>query len=89
MKITAEHRQYIKEAIDIVLSNNPDCVSLYETGNFSRSESVKDLQTRFNFDLLYAAKIGKWLGDVIYPYANDSHISTALRGICPAISRKY
>jgi len=47
------------------------------------------LQTRFNFDIMYMAGLTKWICDNLYPYANDDHIATALKRICPKVTRRY
>ena len=74
MKITKEHRAYIKTAICKV-SGAPTLHSYT-----SRGLSEK----RWMWDLLYMAKISPWLCDNIYPYANDEHISAALKSILGA-----
>ena len=89
MKIKPEHYDYMKGCIDDYLLNHPNMVNDYETGSFTRSDKVKDLQVRFNFDLHYVAIDGKWVCDVLYKYLNDTHIKTVLNRICPKVTRKY
>jgi hypothetical protein len=89
MKIKKAHLDHIEKAINNLLANNPDIIQRYETGNFVRSNVVKDLQTRFNFDLLYVSGLIDWVCKEIYSYANDTHLATALNNICPKIERKY
>lgn len=89
MKITPDDYSKLEVAINTVLEkHNPDgaLVEAYETGQFPRSEKVKDLQMRFCFDLLHAARV-----DVhdMYRYLNDDHVYTALRAICPTVTRRY
>lgn len=89
MKVKPEHREYMQKRIEEYLRNHPDMVKRYETGNFPRSDKVKDLQTRFNADLFYAAGMCSWECDVLYKYANDTHINSALRSICPKVVKRY
>lgn len=93
MKVTKEHTRILKRGIDRVLSDNPDAVERYEKGKFYKSESVKDLQRRFCFDLYHASgvTIGDGVGtsgDIIGNY-NDDHIYTALKTVCPKITKQY
>ena len=89
MKIKPEHVAIMKTAIDNVLLENPGIVADYETGNFPRSDYVKNLQTRFCFDLGYKARLSSFYCTTLYTYANDTHIFTALKSICPKVTRKY
>lgn len=89
MKMKPEHFSHLKQAIEKVLQENPDVVEKYETGKFLRSDKVKDLQTRFNFDLFHVSGQNQWACDVLYKYLNDSHIETALNQICPKITKRY
>jgi len=92
MKITKEHYATMKREIDAVLNKyNADnkLVHEYEAGQFARADKVKDLQKRFCFDLLYGAGLNNFVSDSLYPYLNDDHIYTALRSICPKVTRKY
>ena len=61
----------------------------YERGDFPRAARVKDLQTRFCFDMLSAAGLTPWVCGTLYGYADDTHILTALESILPAVTRKY
>ena len=85
MKIKTEHLAFMRDAIDSVLQQNPDILGRYRSGDFPRAELCKDRQTRFNFDLFYAAVSSAWVCREIYPYADDSHIASALRRICPKL----
>ena len=40
---------------------------------------VGDPEKRFRWDLFRAAGLITWACDTLYPYANDTHIDTALR----------
>ncbi|MCH8329311.1 MAG: carbon-nitrogen hydrolase family protein [Nanoarchaeota archaeon] len=85
MKIKPEHLKVIRDAVNVILERNPNAVQTYETVQFPKSERVKDLQTRFNWDLFHAANVQINLHD----YLNDGHISTALKAICPTVTRHY
>jgi len=61
----------------------------YENGRFFNSAKVNDLQTRFNFDMMYNAKLTDYVCETIYTYAHDKHIETALKSICPKVIRRY
>lgn len=85
------HKFYeLETAINRILKENPGVTYQYSVGAFPRSESVKDLQKRFCFDLLYAANTMGYLRlDSVYDGLNDSHMYTALKQVCPIITRKY
>ena len=89
MKITEEHQSIIKAAIDKVLQDKPNIINEYENGNFIRAEAVINLQRRFNFDLLQMANLTSFICNEVYKYANDSHIETCLKSVCPIVVRKY
>ncbi len=89
MKIKKAHLAYIQGEISKVLANNPAIVSDYENGLFPRSNKVKDLQKRFCFDLHYAAGLVKFTCDELYSYMDDSHLYTALKAVCPKVTRAY
>ena len=91
MKIKPHHFDKLKSTIATFLAahGEKEAILKYETGDFPRSEQVKDLQTRFNFDLYHASGASKLVVDEIYQYANDEHVATALRKICPKVQRKY
>ena len=89
MKMTQEHYQHIEAKIQEFIEANPEVVDIYETGRFNRAEAVKDLQTRFNFDMFNFAVPSIWVCDNLYSYLNDTHIRTALKRICPTVTRKY
>jgi len=89
MKIKQEHFEHLKNEIESVLEKYPGLVQEYETGNFPRSETVKDLQQRFCFDLVYGAGLNRWISENLYPYMSDDHLFTALKRITPTVARKY
>ena len=93
MRFKKEHLAILKAGVDKVLDNNPTAAQAYEAGRFARSESVKNLQRRFCFDVFYASgvKIGDGIGtqgDIVGDYTDD-HLFTALKAVCPKVVRKY
>lgn len=89
MKIKPEHYKAMKDAIDTLLASHPHLVDDYKHGRFPRSDRVQDLNKRFRWDLLWMSGRRNWMLDAVYPYANDTHIDTALRNIVPTIERAY
>ena len=92
MKIKPDHIQAIKDKIDAFITKHGSeyLISMYESGNFPRSDKVKDLQTRFNFDIFHhSGGLSAACAANVYEYANDEHIATALKKICPKVQRKY
>ena len=92
MKIRQEHFDHMKREIDRKaeeLGGWPVLVEKYETGRFNNADKVKNLQMRFCFDMSYFAIPSKWICDELYPYVNDDHIFTALKAICPNVTKRY
>lgn len=94
MKVSASYLESMKSEIERVINANggwEKCVELYENGKFPRSDKVKDLNKRFRWDLLYAAKCYDKIIKPLYDEegCDDTHIDTALRRIVPSIERKY
>ena len=91
MKITKENYAHLQTTINNVLAKYPDIIEEYETGQFPRADRVKDLQKRFCFDLLSGAGISQWVSQKLYSdnALNDEHIYTALKAICPALTKRY
>jgi len=91
MKITPKNYAYLKDSIETVLANYPNVVNEYELGQFSRSDRTKDLQRRFCFDLLFGAGVSSWVSSNLYGLndLNDDHIYTALKTICPTLTKRY
>jgi hypothetical protein len=46
-----------------------------------------DLEKRIRWDFYHAAKLSKFVCDKIYPYADDTHIDTALKNIIQDIEQ--
>lgn len=91
MKIKTEHYAFIEKEIRQTLDKygSEKLVELYEIGEFPRSEKVNDLQKRFCFDLMFGAGLSSWICDNIYTYASDDHLYTALKRICPKVTKRY
>jgi hypothetical protein len=89
MKMIKKDYESLKADINLILENQPSVVQLYESGDFIRSEHVKDLQVRFVWDLFYALPNHREYADHFYTYLHDAHIQTALKKICPAVTRNY
>ena len=91
MKIKPEHYEYLRAEIDSVFERYPAhrLIEEYETGQFARSDKTKDLQKRFCFDLMYGCGLSSWICTELYPYLDDSHIYTALKSICPTVTKRY
>ena len=91
MKIKPEHYAHIKAAIGATITKHGEStiIAVYENGEFARAEQVKDLQRRLCFDLLFASGLNSWACDNVYTYANDDHLFTALKKICPTVTRRY
>ena len=91
MKITHENYIYLESAIETVLTKYPNVIEEYETGQFARADRVKNLQRRFCFDVLSGAGIAKWVSTNLYGLndMNDDHVFTALKAICPTLTKRY
>ena len=87
MKIKPEHIAHMKAELDQF--DVPAIATAYDLGRFPRSDQVNDLQTRFVFDMFYAAGLATWKCNTLTYGVNDSHIKTALNSILPAVTRKY
>lgn len=97
MKYTQHHLGILKAGIDSVFdrarAKGICLVTAYEKGEFHNSDKVKDLQKRFCFDLLYMSgiKIGDGIGTgghIIGDYTDD-HTYTALKKVCPKVTKRY
>lgn len=80
----------MKEKITAWMDEHPTIVSDYETGNFPQAERVKDLQKRFCFDMAWYAELNPFFCKLYRTEdVNDDHIYTALKRICPKVTKKY
>jgi hypothetical protein len=93
MKISKEHFEHMRSEIDKHIQSIGGWkvwVERYETGNFSRSDRVKDLNVRFCWDCFYATPgLNSWTCDTLPKDIHDAHITTALKAICPTITRRF
>ena len=82
MKITTEHYNYMRDTIKAKIAKFPEGTVAQHRERLKAMPHVNDVEKRLRWDLLYAAGLGGiWVCEVVYPYANDDHIDTALRQI--------
>ncbi len=81
MKIKAEHYSFIRESMRPLL---PKIAAYSET--LKQDKRVKDFDMRLRWDWFNAAVKCSWTCSEVYPYANDTHIDTALRKIVSELS---
>lgn len=92
MKMKQEHFNEIKRLIEEYIESEGGTeamVKRYETGDFERPLAVNDLQARFCWDMFYKAVTRGISVQGLYTYLDDSHILTALKRICPKVTRRY
>ena len=71
MKIKPEHVQHMRDAF-----------AKWDTDFYRSRYAAAGLSTkRYQWDLVRAAGLMTWVCDVLYEYANDDHIQTALNRI--------
>lgn len=78
MKITPEHLDYLRMKFVGYQCRNPQGVAEHRA---RLSPYSGDLDKRVRWDLLRAAVGFEWVSDNLYPYADDTHIDTALRAL--------
>lgn len=76
MRMSQDHYGYIYNAI----KQNRKDISLYKE-SLKKEASVKNIEARLRWDLLYIWVGSRWVCDNLYTYLNDDHIDTALRRI--------
>jgi hypothetical protein len=92
LKITSEHLQVLKNAVEP--RDTPENRARYLAGNFPNAARTLDKDKRYRWDLLWASglKIGDGVGvpgDLnLYAYLNDDHIDSALRQLVPPLVAK-
>ena len=91
MKIKPPHVEHIRQHIQSYLDtvDLPSLIEKYETGNIPLAHTVRDLQIRFCWDCLNQADLWEFVESKIYPYANDDHVTTVLKRVCPKVTRRY
>ena len=78
MKITPEHYEFIKSAIQ----NNFTVSLVNDHRTFIENEGkAKDIDKRLRWDLLWLSVTSAWICGTIYKYADNTHIDTALKKI--------
>ena len=77
MKIKPEHYAHMLEAMGRAQVAQPTITRAHYAANGIGKDTAK----RHRWDLSYAAKLTPFMCEHIYPYANDTHIDTALRAI--------
>lgn len=89
MKMTTEHFDALKAAIEPL--DTPERRRAYIEGRFPRSDKVKDLDTRYRWDLFWYSGGYRHIKDPLAlngcEYI-DTHIDTALRRIVPGLEGK-
>jgi hypothetical protein len=78
MKITPAHYAYIRDAIG--RKYTADQVKAY-TARIEREGKAKDVGMRVRWDFMWHSIEPAWVCSKLYPYADDTHIDTALRAI--------
>lgn len=74
MKLKAEHVKVLTDAVKLAAANKPIGAAMYKSAGFSH--------LRYRWDCLWAAENylpPNFVTDVLYKYANDENIDTALR----------
>ena len=64
--------------------DTPEMRGRYRSGDFHRSECVKDHDKRYRWDLLAMSGFQVWTLYDLYE-VNDAHIDSALRSIVPSL----
>lgn len=92
MKIRPEHYAHMKQAIAAVADQIPDMRVRIANDprvkyrNFEWNAFVHHAERRLRWDLSYKAGLTQYICDNVYPYANDTHLDTALRSIMREIA---
>lgn len=85
MKVSTKHLTLMRDAI--VPLDTPERRDDYRNGRFRRSETTKDLDMRYRWDLYWLAGGTKIWSELTYPDDyNDNHLDTALRSIVPKLT---
>ena len=75
MKIKPEHYAHMRDAIKRAAP------TINTRAHYVENRVGNDPEKRYRWDLAYAAELSAWIGDNVYPYADDTHVDTALRSI--------
>ena len=80
MKVKPEHYEHLRAAMATVPREKVEA----HREALKSDPRVRDLDMRLRWDVLHATVPSTWICDNIYPYANDTHIDTALKRIMGA-----
>lgn len=80
MKVKPEHVQALRALIEPL--DTERVREAYRNGRYPRAELTKDVNRRYRWDLMWAAKAYNVVKDHGY---NDEHINTALKSIVPML----
>lgn len=83
MKIKPEHYSFIRESMLVLLPKIP----AYSEA-LKQDARIKDFNKRLRWDWFNAAVKCSWTCSEVYPYANNTHIDTALRSIVSELYSK-
>jgi hypothetical protein len=75
MKVKPEHCAYIRATLSL------NYTATYLASTYAKYADMGLSAERFNWDMMHNAGLTPFLCREVYSYANDSHISTALRQI--------
>lgn len=76
----------VQNAMEVFqVKTGAELLGKYERLEIPRADSVKDIEKRFCFDMLYYARIPSEFMSELYQYMNDDQIFTALRHILPKV----
>lgn len=78
MKMSSQHVEAMRELISPL--DTEANRERYRNGDYPKSELTKDVNRRYRFDLMWAAKAYDVVKDADY---NDEHLNTALKSIVP------
>ena len=82
MRVTAEHRALIAEAIAATGYDNDTVRARYRARDIPRGDAVQDIDKRFRWDLFHAADPQCAILRALYDDGcHDAHIDTALRSV--------
>lgn len=97
MKISKPLFARIQAAVESAIEAHKDKMeeikANYEIGNIPRAAGVTDLQVRFCYDIWWQYVSLDVRTDIMRDAhsekCNDAHLMTALRKVCPAVTRRY
>lgn len=85
MKITSAHYEYMRAAIAKIAT--PEKLAAHRQFIINEGR-VQDVEKRLRWDMSYYANLTPWICAHIYPYADDTHVDTALRHIIASLETK-